>query len=374
MPEPGPNKLRVLIAGGGTGGHLYPAIAIADGLRKRQPGSDIRFIGSQWGLEATVLPRRNEIFYPLNITGLQRGFSGDAIKRNLNFSWRFLIAYRRCRQILRSFKPQVVVGTGGYASGIPLLAAQRKKLATLLQEQNSYPGFTTRRLAKKASLVCLTYEEAAPYLETDRWVLTGNPVRFATDPPSQADSRRRLGLPLDQPVVFVLGGSQGSTPLNNHFMGNWRRYTEDMGLSLLWQTGRKDFERLQGEVDSGVPVVLLPFIEDMAAAYMAADLVICRAGAMTLSELTALGRPAVLVPLPTAAADHQTLNARVLRRKKAARLVPQVKLAAGVLEETVRDLFSDPNKLVEMAKRSLAQARPEASETISNHILELAGR
>ena len=157
-------------------------------------------------------------------------------------------------------------------------------------------------------------------------------------------------------------------------MGNWRRYTEDMGLSLLWQTGRKDFERLQGEVDSGVPVVLLPFIEDMAAAYMAADLVICRAGAMTISELTALGRPAVLVPLPTAAADHQTLNARVLRRKKAARLVPQVKLAAGVLEETVRDLFSDPNKLVEMAKRSLAQARPEASETISNHILELAGR
>ena len=363
----------MLIAGGGTGGHLYPAIAIADGLRERIPWSDIRFIGSLWGLESTVLPRRNEIFYPLNITGLQRGYSGVALKRNLTFSWRFLVAYRRCRQILRSFRPQVVVGTGGYASGIPLLAAQRKKLATLLQEQNSYPGFTTRRLAKKARLVCLTYEEAAPYLETDRWVLTGNPVRFAPDPPDKADARRRLGLPKDQPVVFVLGGSQGSTPLNNHFMGNWRRYTEDMGIALLWQTGPKDYERLLGEVDSGAPLVLLPYIEDMAAAYMAADLVICRAGAMTLSELSALGRPAVLVPFPAATADHQTHNARALRRKKAARLVPQVKLAAGVLEETVRSLFADPEKLAEMAKRSRSQARPEASETIINHILELAG-
>ncbi|MEE9465499.1 MAG: undecaprenyldiphospho-muramoylpentapeptide beta-N-acetylglucosaminyltransferase [Candidatus Neomarinimicrobiota bacterium] len=362
----------MLIAGGGTGGHLYPAIAIADSLRERRPGSDIRFIGSIHGLEATVLPRRNEIFYPLNIRGFQRGYSAIALRCNLTFPWRLLATYRRCREIIRTFRPQVVVGTGGYASGLPVIAAQRKKLPTLIQEQNSYPGVTTRRLAKKARLVCLTYKESAEQLDTDRWVVTGNPVRFTSQPPDRATARRLMNLPPDQPVVFVLGGSQGSTPLNNHFMGNWRRYTEDMGLGLLWQTGHRDFQRLRKQVDPAAPVLMLPFIEDMAAAYSAADLVISRAGAMTISELSVMGRPALLVPLPSAAADHQTRNAQALRSKRAARLVAQQKLPAGALEEAVRGLFAEPAILAEMGQRALALAKPEARYTIVKHILELA--
>ncbi len=362
----------MLIAGGGTGGHLYPAIAIADSLRERRPESDIRFIGSIYGLEATILPQRNEIFYPLNIRGLQRGHSAIAIRRNLTFPWRFLATYRRCREIIRTFQPQVVVGTGGYASGLPVMVAQRKKVPTLIQEQNSYPGLTTRKLAKKASLVCLSYEETAEYLETKRWVITGNPVRFTSQPPDRATARRLLNLPPDQPVVFVLGGSQGSTPLNNHFMGNWRRYTEDMGLGLLWQTGHKDFERLRKEVDPAAPVLMLPFIDDMAAAYSAANLVISRAGAMTIAELSAMGRASLLVPLPSAAADHQTRNAQALRRKRAARLVPQKKLPSGALEEVVRGLFAEPAKLVDMGQRALALAKPEARYSIVKHILEMA--
>ncbi len=362
-----------MLAGGGTGGHLFPALAIARGLRAVDHDCDIRFVGSRYGLEARVLSEENEVFYPLNIRGIQRGLGPVSLGRNLIFPWRFAVSRRRCRQIMNEFEPHVVVGTGGYASGVPLLAAQRRRIPTLVHEQNAYPGMTTRRLARKANVVCLTYQSSAQYLHAGKCVLTGNPVRFDLDNlPSQRAARKQLGLPIRRQVVFILGGSQGSRPLNNHFLAHRHTYTDKMKAHLFWQTGSANYERLSKAIGSNGRVTLVPFITDMAAAFVAADLVVSRAGAMTIAELTCLGRPSILVPLPTAAADHQTLNAQVLVKKKAACLVPQSELSRGMLEEQVRRLIKYPGRLGAMGKRAQKLARPDAAETIVKHILKLA--
>jgi len=366
--------LRVLLAGGGTGGHLFPALAIARGLREMDDRSDIRFVGSRYGLEARVLSDENEVFYPLNIRGIQRGLGLVSLGRNLVFPWRFAVSHWRCRLIMSEFEPHVVVGTGGYASGLPLMAAQSQGIPTLVHEQNAYPGMTTRRLARRANVVCLTYKSTAQYLRCDRWVLTGNPIRFDRDHlPSRRAAREQLGLPVRKQVVFILGGSQGSRPLNNHFLGHWRTYTDKMMVHLLWQTGAAHHEPLRQAIGSGEKVTLVPFITDMAAALIAADLVVSRAGAMTLAELTYLGRPSILIPLPSAAADHQTLNAQVLVKRRAARLVPQSELSRGALEKQVRRLIEYPDRLRTMGKLAQSLAQPDATETIVKHILKLAG-
>ncbi len=360
-----------MIAGGGTGGHLFPALAIARGLREADDHCDIRFAGSRYGLEARILAEENAVFYPLNIRGIQRDWGPVSLVRNLLFPWRLAVSHQRCRLIMKEFQPHVVVGTGGYASGLPLLEAQRRGIPTLIQEQNSYPGITTRRLARRANLVCLTYEATGRYFPRDDWVLTGNPVRFPRSLPNRRVARRELKLPARRQILFILGGSQGSRPLNNHFLAHWRTYTE-MGIHLLWQTGPADYQRLADAVGTADKVTLVPFITSMAEAYLAADLVVCRAGAMTLSELTYLGRPSVLVPLPSAAADHQTRNAQVLVKHKAASLVPQSELARGALEAVIKRLIRYPDRLKAMGKRAQSLTRPDATKTIVQHILRLA--
>jgi UDP-N-acetylglucosamine--N-acetylmuramyl-(pentapeptide) pyrophosphoryl-undecaprenol N-acetylglucosamine transferase len=372
MPGQEHKRLRILLAGGGTGGHLYPAVAIAQGLRGLDANCDIRFVGSKYGLEATVLPQKNEVFYPLNIRGLQRRISPIALGRNLRLPWRFAESYLRCRKILRQFSPQVVVGTGGYASALPILAAQRKGIPTLLHEQNSYPGLTTRKLTSKASMVCLTYEATSKFMPTNNWIITGNPVRFKNVITSRKSARQHLGLPVRKQILFILGGSQGSRSLNNHFLTHWPEYTQHMGVHLLWQTGSRDFKRLNKAVGSESSITLSPYIINMEAAYRASDLVVSRAGAMTISEITNMGKPSVLVPLPSAAADHQTRNAELLLKKKAARLVPQVELHKGTLETVIRQLINYPDRLRAMGKRIRSLALPEATPKILDQILKLA--
>ncbi|MFC1535533.1 undecaprenyldiphospho-muramoylpentapeptide beta-N-acetylglucosaminyltransferase [Candidatus Neomarinimicrobiota bacterium] len=360
-----------MLAGGGTGGHLYPALAIAQGLRGLDANCDIRFVGSKYGLEAKVLPQKNEVFYPLNIRGLQRSISPIALGRNLRLPWRFAVSYLRCQTILRQFKPQVVVGTGGYASALPILAAQRKGIPTLLHEQNSYPGLTTRKLTSRASVVCLTYETTSKFIPTNNWIITGNPVRFQNVVTNRKTARQQLGLPARKQILFILGGSQGSRPLNNHFLSHWPEYTKQMGVHLLWQTGLRDFKRLNKAVGEESSITLSPYIINMEAAYRASDLVVSRAGAMTLAEITTMGKPAVLVPLPSAAADHQTRNAELLLKKKAARLVPQVELQKGTLETVIRQLINYPDRLRVMGKRIRSLALPEATPIILDQILKL---
>ena len=361
-----------MIAGGGTGGHLFPALGIARALRDARPEVSIEFVGSVFGIEARILPAAGEVFHGLSIRGLQRDFSLSGIGRNLLFPWRLAAAYFGARRHVRNFDPQVVVGPGGYASAMPLVAAQRRGIPTLLQEQNSYPGLVTRKLAHKAALVCLTYEQTARHLSSDNWKVTGNPVPFDPAGLSPADARKSLGLPADGPVIFILGGSQGSKPLNDHFCSVWKTYTADLGAHLLWQTGPRHLPDVEAAVGQPDGVTLRPFIDGMAVAYTAADLVISRAGAMTLSELALMSKPAVLIPFPGAAADHQTHNAGLLADHGAARLVPQSDLAGGSLEELVRELLADRVALQQMSLKSGELARPEAGRIIANEIIKLA--
>lgn len=361
-----------MIAGGGTGGHLFPALGIAKALREIRPDVRIEFAGSQFGMESTVLPQAGEVFHALPIRGLQRGLSPRAIGRNLLLPWRLAVSAYRSRAILRSLDPHVAVGTGGYAAALPLSMAQRRGIPTLLQEQNSFPGLTTRRLAPRADLICLTYGETADRLRSAKTLVTGNPIPFDGTGIDRASARGSLGLPSDKPVVFILGGSQGSRPLNLHFEAVWQTYAVELGTHLLWQTGAAHYADLDAKLGREPAITLLPFVDDMAAAYRAADLVISRAGAMTLSELALMGKAAILVPFPSAAADHQTHNARLLADAGAARLVPQQRLAEGALEETVKELLGDPGKLERMGAEAVKFARPDAGKIIANEIIRLA--
>lgn len=372
MPKVDKQHLRLILAGGGTGGHLFPALGIAEALRIVDSRMDIRFVGSKFGIEARILPAKNEIFYPLNIQGLQRSFHPRAIVSNLVFLKRFRASQIRCAEILDEFQPHIVVGTGGYASGLPVLAAQKRGIPTIIQEQNSYPGLTNRKLGEKADLVCIAYEEAGEYFKGGNILMTGTPSRFVDDPPSKEDARMALGLPHDRPVIFIMGGSQGSRPLNSHFIATYHDYVGEMGMHLFWQTGWNEHERVKAVVGQEKHVTLARFVHDMPAAYQAADLVICRAGAMTLNELAQFRKPSILVPLPTAAGNHQLKNARVLEDHNAARVIEQKFLGRGRLESAVQSLFRTPRQMVTMAKEAGFLEKRGASDLIVKHILKLA--
>ncbi len=372
MPKAAKRHLRVILTGGGTGGHLFPALGIAEALRIVDSRMDIRFVGSKFGIEARILPAKNEIFYPLNIQGIQRSFHPRAIASNVVFLKRFRASRIRCAEILDEFQPHIVVGTGGYASGLPVLEAQKRGIPTIIQEQNSYPGLTNRKLGQKADLVCIAYREAEEYFKSGTVLTTGTPSRFVDDPPSKEDARQALGLPFDRPVIFILGGSQGSRPLNTHFIATYHDYVGEMGMHLFWQTGWNEHERVEKIVGQEQHVTLARFVHDMPAAYQAADLVICRAGAMTLNELAQFSKPSILVPLPSAAGDHQLKNAKVLEDHNAARVIEQKALGRGLLESAVQGLFRSPNRMKTMAKEAGFLAKRGASEIIVKHILKLA--
>ncbi len=362
------SKLKVLIAGGGTGGHLFPAIAIGDALKEK--GTSVKYAGSQYGIEATILPKRNETPLLLNIRGIQRSFSISSIIKNVLFPFRLVSSYLTARNFVKTFNPDVVIGTGGYSSGLPLLAATHLKKKTLIQEQNSFPGITTRKLAKKAESICIAYSDASQYIDSNNVVLTGNPVRKGMKKIEQVVARKQMGIDENKQTIFILGGSQGSRPLNNHFRANYKKYLEK-DVQIVWQCGKLDYEVINQEVDK-TDVYLKSFIYDMDVAYSSADIVISRAGALALSEMTIMGKIMVLVPFPNAAGNHQYKNAMSLAKLKAAEMVEQNDLASGKLEELVFSILRDENKRKLMSKNALKLGKPEATETIVSQILRIA--
>ncbi len=357
---------KILIAGGGTGGHLFPALAIGDALRDR--GAEVRYIGSTFGIEAKKLPALGEKPYLLPIRGIQRDLSVDNILKNLSFPAKFLKSYNMARNILKEFKPSVVVGTGGYASGVPLLAAVQAGINTLIQEQNSYPGITTRKLSGRVNMVCIAFEETANHLSGE-WRITGNPIREGLKIMDKGIARETMGLDREKTTILLLGGSQGARPLNMHFRDVHQKYLIQ-GMQILWQSGERDAEQLKplSELEG---IHLHPFIEDMSAAYSSADLVIARAGALTISELTCFHKAAVFIPYPHAAGDHQTINARSLVSEGAALMITQDQLPSGKLEKTVFELARDSHRRVEMEKRARLASYPDATEHIIEEILNL---
>lgn len=360
---------RVLIAGGGTGGHLMPALALAAALRAVRPDVEPVLVGAERGVEASLLPRRPYRHHLLPVEPIYRRTWWRNVRWPL-IAWR---VWRRCREILRTERPAVAVGTGGYAAGPILVAAHRAGIPLALQEQNAFPGLTTRWLATRARQIHLGFPEARLHLRPGQATQVfeyGNPIAPPPTPrPDPAAARARLGAPPATPVVAVMGGSQGAQRINEVVAA-----ALDAGalgdITLLWSTGTGMWERFR-TYDAPPGRQLRPFWDPMSDAYAAADLVVGRAGAMTTAELCAWALPAILVPLPTAAADHQARNAQALASAGAALHLPEAALTVEMLAGQIGSLLADPARLAAMSQSAARRGRPEAARNIATQLLAL---
>src|SRR5439155_11040041 len=357
--------MRILIAGGGTGGHLMPALALARAAASQ--GVEPVLVGAMRGIEAQVLPSHPFRFHLLPMEPLYR----RTWWRNLRWPFIAVRAWRAAGRVLADERPAIVVGTGGYAAGPVVWRAQRAGIPTALQEQNAFPGITTRWLARGARQVHLGFPEARARLQPGHGtevIAPGNPIA----PPERVDRAAVLatfGLRPERPTVFVFGGSQGARALNEAVAG---ALTGGLlaGVNVLWGTGAAHRVRYAPLAVSG-RVVVYGFIDPMGPAYAAADLVCCRAGAMTVAELCAWGKPSVLVPLPTAAADHQAFNARALAAAGAAELLLERDLSPASLARALTSLVGNPTRLASLSAAARSRGHPDAAQTIMSKILTL---
>ncbi len=351
---------RVLISGGGTGGHIFPALSIAAAIKRRSPECEILFVGAQGRMEMERVPAAG-----FEIIGLPvAGFDRKRPWRNVSVLWKLWKSLRKARKVVKDFKPQIAIGVGGYASGPTLKVAQRAGIPTLLQEQNSYAGVTNKLLASKAGAVCTAYDNMDRFFPADRIKFTGNPVRPAllecTMTPAEA--RKALGFDPDRPLVLVVGGSLGALTINKAMAAGLDTLL-DGKTQILWQTGRSGEQIGLTAVEGRKDVVALPFISDMATAYRAADLVVSRAGAGTISELQLLGKPVILVPSPNVAEDHQRKNALALVERNAAVMVPDSE-AADRLTGEIKRLIADSAAREELSYNISKMALHNADEKI----------
>jgi UDP-N-acetylglucosamine--N-acetylmuramyl-(pentapeptide) pyrophosphoryl-undecaprenol N-acetylglucosamine transferase len=360
--------VKVLIAGGGTGGHLMPALALGAELAARRKDVEPVYVGATRGLEATVLPARGVRYHLLPAEPIYRRQWWNNVRLPL-VAWRVL---HECRRIVHDERPVLAIGTGGYAAGPVLAVARWQNVPLVLQEQNAYPGLTTRWLAGSARQIHLGFPEAArrlsPGVTTEVFTL-GNPIVPPSAAPSAAQARSRLGIAGDARVVLFMGGSQGALGPNRAVAG-----IVDGGLLpgvvMLWSTGQAHWERCR-QYDKPPTRQVRAFWDPIADAYAAADLVVARSGAMTLAEICAFGLPSILMPLPTAAADHQTANAQALEASGAAVLLPESRLSAESLSQSVRSLLADPARLTRMRDAARRRATPDATRDIVTRILPL---
>lgn len=363
--------MRILFAGGGTGGHLYPGLAIARAVQQLDPGARPFFIGARRGIERDVLPASGFPHRLLDLHPLYRSRPWENWRTILGFAR----AWREIGALAREERPAVVVGTGGYAAAATCAWAAAHGVPVALQEQNSFAGITARLIARVASEIYLGYGEAAPSLRPRRgaWMEeTGNPIVPPPSPrPSRELARQAWKVPANARVLLITGGSQGARVLNE-VVAAWIERGVPEGLHVIWATGKGTFETFARYESPRVRV--RAYLSPIAEAYAVADLALTRAGALTLAELCAWGIPSILVPLPTAAADHQTANARALAGSGAAIAVPQRELDIDRLDREVRGLVGDPSRLEAMARAATARGRPEAAETIARRVLALARR
>ncbi|MGD8414136.1 MAG: undecaprenyldiphospho-muramoylpentapeptide beta-N-acetylglucosaminyltransferase [Candidatus Latescibacterota bacterium] len=360
------NVPTILFAGGGTGGHVYPAIAIADAVRSLEPNASIAFAGTKERLEWTAVPKAGYPIHPITVSGFQRSLS----PRNLTFPFKLLKGLAESWSLVGRLNPDVVVGTGGYVSGPVLWTASLRKRPTLIQEQNAYAGVTNRLLAKGASRIHIAFSEAKAYFPPEKCVESGNPVRESLRSVDRPEARRHFEIPSDARVVFVFGGSLGSAILNTAVSDQLEAILGDGSTWLIWQTGRKHFDAIEAEV-SHERLRLLAYVDRMDFAYAAADIVVSRAGAITCSELMLTGTPAVLVPARALAEDHQTKNAKALADRGAAILLAEPEL--DELSSTLAGVLAEGDRLASMSETLRSLAKPDAARDIAKDVLGLVG-
>lgn len=362
-------KRKLIISGGGTGGHIFPAIAIADAFMALSPNNEVHFVGAADRMEMQKVPQAGYNITGLEIAGLQRNLS----VKNLAFPFKVAGSVWKSWQIIKSFKPDAAVGVGGYASGPLLFAASLAGVPTVVQEQNSYAGLTNKLLSKRAKKICVAYPDMQKYFPADKLVFTGNPVRkdILQNTHTTEASRTFFGLEPDKPVLLAVGGSLGAKTINEVLAQNINAILAK-GWQLLWQTG-KSFEQEAKELQqrySDKSVCIKPFITAMDKAYKAATMCVARAGALTISELALVGLPAVLVPYPYAAEDHQTLNAQSLVSRQAALAVPDSQ-AGEKLMTTVLQLMNNEEEQKTMQTQLKTFAKPRATQDIVSEIMAL---
>ncbi|HLS94936.1 MAG TPA: undecaprenyldiphospho-muramoylpentapeptide beta-N-acetylglucosaminyltransferase [Sphingobacterium sp.] len=363
---------RVIISGGGTGGHIFPAIAIANALRRLEPDIEILFVGAKGRMEMDRVPAAGYEIVGLDIQGINR----KSLMKNLSLPIKMLGSLLKARRVIRSFRADVAVGVGGYASGPLLMMAAGMGIPTLIQEQNSYAGVTNKRLGRKAKKICVAYEGMDKFFPKERLLLTGNPIRRSSVEIAgrEREALASFGLKEGKKTILVTGGSLGAKTLNDCILEGLEKFSK-RDIQVIWQCGNYYYEGLQQALDGrlGENVVLLPFLQRMDYAYAAADLVISRAGAGTISELCAVGKPVVLVPSPNVAEDHQTKNAQALVAKRAAVLVADTS-ARTTLVDTVLDLLADESRCLELGTQIKSLAMLDADEVIAKEVLKLINR
>ena len=351
--------LRVVISGGGTGGHIFPALSIADEI-KRQLNAEILFVGAENRMEMTRVPEAGYEIIGLPVAGFNR----KELLKNVGVAIKLLKSMVKARKIIRKFRPDIAIGVGGYASGPILKAAQQGGVPTLIQEQNSYAGVTNKMLGAKAKAVCVAYTGMEKFFPADKIVMTGNPIRksLLDTKDTSEEARKAFGLDPDKKTLLAVGGSLGALTINESLEKDIRKLT-DKGYQVIWQTGKNFGNRAVTASEGITGVVATEFISDMAKAYRAADLVISRAGAGTISELQALGKAAILVPSPNVAEDHQTHNALALSTKNAAVLVADSD-ARSILVDTAGELLGDDENLARMRTNIADMALPDSAAMI----------
>ena len=365
-------SLKVLIAGGGTAGHINPGVAIGKYIKQKQENAEILFVGTKRGMETKLIPREGFDLKFIRVMGFKRKFSVDTLISIKEL----LCGIIEARKILREYKPDIVIGTGGYVCGPVLFNASRMKIPTLIHEQNVYPGLTNKILARFVDIVAISFLESKKYFKSSKNVVyTGNPIRNEMLSVDKFSARKKIGIENDKPVVVIFGGSRGAEVVNiavcdmlsKHF------FKKERECNIIYATGENEYERICEKFKNrdlcGVSIV--PYIYDMSSVMNSADLVICRAGAITISELTAIGVPSILIPSPYVTANHQEYNARVLEKHGAAVVVLEKELKSNILHNQMMSLLNDKDQLNKMARNSKKIGIINATEKIFSLIHDL---
>lgn len=367
--------MRVIISGGGTGGHIYPAITIIRALEKIKP-CEVLFVGTQHGLESDIVPKEGFAFTSIEVKGFERTLSFRNVVNAFNAAKSVVVS----KKIIKSFNPDIVIGTGGYVCGPILLAASLMGIPTMIQEQNVIPGVTNRILSRFVSKMALGYEDTIKYFANkEKCFVTGNPIRSEVLSVSRDDGIQALGLDGNKRTILISGGSRGARSINEAMLEVHKHFAKRENVQLLHVTGQNEYNGIVGrlkqmgiDADSSGNIIIKPYLYNMPYALAATDLAVFRAGAIGLAELTVRGIPSILVPYPYAAENHQEFNARVMERHGAAVVIRDSDLNSKLLIETIETMLGHPDKLQQMAQASQAMGHPNAADKIAQIAFALA--
>lgn len=364
--------MKLILSGGGTGGHIYPALAIARGVKEVIPSVEILYVGTQKGMESTIVPKAGYDFKHIDISGIDRTSMLKASKSLVKFPKSFFEA----REIVKSFKPDVVLGTGGYVSFPIVMASTFFPCKTIIHEQNAVLGLANRYLAKRVDYTLLTFEEAGKNISAKNIIVTGLPVRKEILNVNREQAKKELGLD-NRFTLIAFGGSRGAVSINRAMLELVDRYQDDSNIQIIWITGENNYEEIEQQLKTNLnyphlkcKLLLFPYMYDIEKALAASDLAVCRAGASTVAELAILGLPAILIPYPYATENHQEKNARALAEKKAVDIVIDEFLDGDTLYNKVQPLRFNTDKLKNMKQNLLKEAKPNALEEIVDIILK----